>query len=128
MLLLDTSILLDLFRKSKKENSAFYKLYLSQNKSFCISVITKYEIEVGSKPEDSKFWESLYSNLEILDLDNNIVNEAIKIHKELKKKNQLIEFEDLIIAASARFNKIEIATLNLKHFERIPNLQIYNLN
>lgn len=54
MILLDTSVLIDYFRKVNKQNSLFFQL--AQNSSgFAISAITKYEIEVGAKPQDMAF-------------------------------------------------------------------------
>ncbi len=45
MILLDSSVLIDLFRKKKKENSYFYKSLL-EFEDFAISSITHYEIGV----------------------------------------------------------------------------------
>ena len=39
----------------------------------------------------------------------------------------LIEFRDILIGATAILYNIPIATLNIKHFERIDNLQFHKL-
>jgi predicted nucleic acid-binding protein len=39
-------------------------------------------------------------------------------------KNTLIEFRDILIASSSIAHNIPLATLNLKHFERIDDLNI----
>jgi predicted nucleic acid-binding protein len=47
---LDTSVLIDYFRKKDKSISFFYELSLNY-KLFAVSIITEYEILVGSKPK-----------------------------------------------------------------------------
>lgn len=123
MILLDTSILIEYFRKSKKENSVFYEIAQTES-YFAISSITKYEIDVGAKVEDSSFWSELYRSFLIIPFDGNVVDEAVKITYELKQLKQLIEFVDIAIAASARVNNYSIATLNTKHFDRIHGLNL----
>lgn len=49
VVLLDTSISIDFFRKSKKENSFFFKL-TNNYRTFAVSTITEFEIYVGSNP------------------------------------------------------------------------------
>ena len=48
MILLDSSILVELFRKKNKEKTLFYSLSQSYN-NLCISSITHYEIGVGNR-------------------------------------------------------------------------------
>jgi predicted nucleic acid-binding protein len=47
-----------------------------------------------------------------------------KIFQTLKRKNTLIEFRDILIASSSIAHNIPLATLNLKHFDRIDDLNI----
>jgi tRNA(fMet)-specific endonuclease VapC len=123
MIILDTSILIDYFRKTKKEKSFFYNL-ASNNQSFAISVITKYEIEVGVKDANIPFWNNLYASFQIIPFDKYIATETVNITKGLKQSRQLIDFADIAIAATARINNYELATLNTKHFSRIKNLTL----
>lgn len=123
MILLDSSVLIDYFRKVNKQNTQFFKLAQIYNE-FAISSITKYEIEVGSKPQDLAFWQGLYESIFIVAFDDTIASETVKINQELKRKSQLIEFADMAIAATARIYNFELATLNIKHFNRIDNLKI----
>jgi predicted nucleic acid-binding protein len=48
MILLDSSILIDLFRKKNKEKTLFYNLSKTEE-IFCISSITSYEIGIGNR-------------------------------------------------------------------------------
>ena len=47
LILIDTSILIDLFRKTDKNNSALIAL-VRQSYNYCISAITEYEIYTGA--------------------------------------------------------------------------------
>jgi predicted nucleic acid-binding protein len=38
----------------------------------------------------------------------------------------MVDFADLLIAATAKAHSLSLATLNLKHFEKIPDLRIVN--
>lgn len=123
MLLIDTSVLIEYFRKSQKEKAFFYELAGKYN-SIGISTITKYEIMVGNSSKQKDFWQRLLANLEVFAFDEAAADEAAIIQKELKRQNQLIGFADIAIAATARVNDIEIATLNENHFRRIDRLKL----
>ena len=121
VILLDTSVLIDYFRKSKKETSFFVELSDIYD-FFAVSVVTKFEIYIGSTPSQEEFWDSVFENFSILPLTEECMNTAVEIQKKLKKTNQQIDFADLLIAATAKTNSLAIATLNVKHFDRIVEL------
>ena len=52
IVLADTSILIDLFRKTDKTNPALISL-VRQGYSYCISAITEYEIYTGTTSEQA---------------------------------------------------------------------------
>ena len=123
MILLDSSILIDLFRKKDKEKTQFYLLSQSYS-DLCISSITHYEIGVGNRNSHSEYWESLSDNLTVLPFDKSCSNSAVAIYLDLLKANKMIDLADILIAATSISNEIPIATLNLNHFERISDLEI----
>lgn len=120
---LDTSILIDFFRKQLKEKSTFFKLTKMYH-LFAVSIITEYEIMIGAKAEDTKFWTNFFGRVTILPFDEQANITAIEITKQLKKTNTLIEIPDIFIAATALSKRMKIATLNKKHFERISGLEL----
>lgn len=122
--MLDTSILIEFFRKTDKKNSRFYQLS-DLFDSFSISVITEYEIFVGVNSVVQKdYWNAFLKKMDIVSLDSEIIQTAISINEDLKKTKNLIESADLFIAATAINNNLPIATLNRKHFERINGLNL----
>ena len=68
MILLDSSVLIELFRTADKEKTLFYQLTSIEN-DFAISIITHYEIFAGSNEKQDNFWTEFLDTIEILDLD-----------------------------------------------------------
>lgn len=123
MILVDTSVKIDYFRKQNKEKTILFELF-SQKEDLAISVITKYELMIGSNKQQDSFWNTLLDSFTIFSLDEAIADETILIKKELKAQNNEIGLADMIIAATARFNKIKLITLNYNHFKKVTNLKV----
>src|SRR5262245_44657562 len=110
-ILLDTSILIDFFRKRDKSKSHLFQLTAKHN--FGLSAVTAFEITIGIQtPAQQKDYEILTQNIEILPIDTACIDEAVVIYKSLKSKNELLELADLLIAATAMSNSLPLATLN----------------
>ncbi len=124
---LDTSILIEHFRKTDKSKTAFAKLN-SQFAEFRISVITEHEILCGLTSQQANFWESLSLDMKIVELNSSMIHEAIKINLQLKSIRKQIAFANLLIAATALALNIPLVTLNIRHFERVPQLKIILLD
>jgi tRNA(fMet)-specific endonuclease VapC len=123
MILLDSSILIELFRKKDKSKTLFYKL-AQTNDDLCISSITHYEIGIGNRKLHTEYWESLCENLRVIPFDKASSDSAVTIYLELLKANKMIDLADILIGATAVSHSIPIATLNVKHFDRIAGLEI----
>lgn len=123
LILIDTSVLIDYYRKTDKANSTLISL-LRSGFVFAVSVITKYEIYSGATQDQINFWNQIFETIQILPFDELDVNIAVEINAVLKRKRKQIHIADLFIAATAVNHKISISTLNKKHFERIDNLTI----
>lgn len=123
IILVDTSILIDYYRKTNKAGSALVAL-IDKGYEFAISTITKYEIYSGATIAQITFWDSILSSVSIISLDESCVDTAVQINKILQQKSKQIDMADLFIAATAMSNNLPIATLNKKHFDRIEGLQL----
>jgi tRNA(fMet)-specific endonuclease VapC len=123
MIILDSSVLIEVFRKKDKTDTLFYKLAHSNN-SFGISAITHYEIGIGNQKVHHEYWEQLSANLTVIPFNQACSNTAIEIYQNLLKVNKMIDLADLLIGATALAYNYPLATLNLKHFERIKNLEL----
>lgn len=123
VVLVDTSILIDYYRKTDKVNTAWIAL-VQQGYRFAISVITKYEIYAGATPSQVAFWDTVLQTITFIPLDEACVNTAVTINANLKRKRKQIDLADLFIAATAISNNLPFATLNRKHFDRIDGLTL----
>jgi tRNA(fMet)-specific endonuclease VapC len=121
--LIDTSIIIDHFRKSDKTNTRLVQHF--KKYSLFISSITVFELYNGaSSPEKAHDIELILKNVEVIDVNKKIAIEASKIYLLLAKKNKAIEFRDILIAATAIVSKMPIDTLNVNHFSRIAGLKL----
>lgn len=123
IILIDTSILIDYFRKTDKENAALVAI-VKQGYTYCISSVTEYEIYRGALLGQMAFWDNLLLKVEVLSFDKAASRIAVDINAELKRKRKQIEIADLFIAATAIANGLKLATLNKKHFDRIEALTL----
>lgn len=123
VILVDTSILIDYYRKTDKANSVWIAL-VRREYSFAISAITKYEIYAGANQNQLDFWDKVLREISVLPFDEVSVDTAVDINKALKQKRKQIDLADLFIAATAVAHKLPLATLNRKHFERIDPLKL----
>ncbi len=123
IVLADTSVLIDYFRKTEKSNSYLVAI-VGQGYDYCISSVTEYEIYRGASLGQVPFWDSLLSKIQVLSFDKSASRIAVDINAALKSKRKQIEIADLFIAATAVANNLSFATLNKKHFDRIDNLNI----
>jgi len=121
IILVDTSLLIDLFRKTDKSNALLVSL-VKQGYEYCISAVTEYEIYRGALLGQVSYWDNLLERTKVLPFDKAASRIAVDINAELKRKRKQIAVPDLFIAATAIANNLPVATLNKKHFERIDKI------
>jgi len=120
---LDTSVLIDYFRRVNKSKSFFYELS-HEYELFAVSAVTEYEIYCGSNADQDLYWDEFFTKIISLPFDSEVNRVTIGIERDLRRKNRLIDKPDLMIAGTAMANKLQLATLNLKHFERVDGLEL----
>lgn len=122
-ILLGTSIIIDSIRQKDTSQTILHKLAQSENELY-ISILTHTESYAGKsiweKSEAKKALETILSGLKVLLLDENTSQRAGKIASK-----HSIGIVDAIIAATAISHKLTLATLNIKHFEKIKGLKLY---
>lgn len=123
LILVDTSILIDYYRKTDKEKTIWISL-VRKGYSFAASAVTKFEIYSGATNNQLEFWHKIFQIILVLPFDEASATSAVSINNALKKRRSKIDIADLFIAATAVSNSLPIATLNRKHFERVDKLKI----
>jgi len=89
-----------------------------------VSEITKLEVLGYSKitNDEKEFYERLFSTIvSIIPIDSIIIDQAIALRQTKK-----MSLGDSIIAATSLINKYELNTHNVKDFDWIPNLKIFD--
>lgn len=120
--LIDTSIFIDYFRKENKKKTKLYFL-TQEGYELTTSSICYFEYMAGSKNQE--FDKLLFDNIEVIPFDKNQAFVASTMFKDLKKKNSIIEFRDILISSCAIAYNIPLVTLNFKHFKRIEGLLLF---
>ncbi len=123
LIYLDSSVLIAYFRKTEKSNSFLFQL--SQNHQyFAVSVVVYFEVLKGSNADQDTFWHTFFENVEILPLTKEIIETTINLHRNFRKKRKTSDAMDLLIASTAKFHGLKLATLNSKHFTHFNDLEI----
>lgn len=122
-IMIDTSILIEYFRKTDKSKTTLVKLTLEFD-HILISSITEFEIFNGATSDQIQFWTEMISKLTVLKFDSETARTAAAVVNNLKKKRKSIDKPDLFIASTALVNKLTLATLNKKDFEVIEFLNV----
>ncbi|NIJ51705.1 type II toxin-antitoxin system VapC family toxin [Dyadobacter arcticus] len=123
ILMLDTSVLIDYFRKTDKSKSRFVQLS-KEFDQIAISSVTEFEIYTGATAAQRSFWNSLLFEVIVIPFDSIAAHCAAEIQHGLRKNRCSIAQADLFIAATAIANEMSFDTLNKKHFERIGQLDL----
>lgn len=125
-MVVDTNIFIDHLRAKNKLSTQLVNAY--ENSEIFISTVTIYELYMGvDSSEKSDYIELITKPFRVYNFDKPTSIVAGKIFRELKKKNKLIEFRDIFIAATCIANKQSLLTKNIKHFERIEELILYKI-
>ena len=119
---LDASVLIEYFRKTKKEKSFFAKLIDKGYEGFIVPITAHFEVYSGATKEQLPFWDNLFSDFIIIPYTEAYNKTALEIFSDLKRKRKSITISDLQIAATAKTLKYPLATINKKHFDVIDNL------
>lgn len=124
-IVVDTSILIDSLRGGVKWEE-FLK-GLSPEVELYIPTIVIFELFSGHSTKNIEVRqkvEDIIRYLRRVELTEEIARGAGQLYREVSQK---LEVPDYIIAASALQINAEVATLNKKHFEQIPNINIFPL-
>lgn len=126
-ILVDTTILIDHFRKLKKDRTLLWKAFSFFEKLY-ISTITLYEVELGyQRDKRPSELSALLPFLALIPLDDMIARHAASLHSTLIAQNKDIGIRDVFIASTALVQGLPLLTLNIKHFERVPDLSLIHL-
>ncbi len=132
MILLDTTACIDYLNGNKE----LKKVIEDQEDLIHITSITIYEMNIGFERTKRKITEQRYkqlykpwlefiSSMEIFALGYKEAERAAEIYDTLESQGQRIDDNDILIAGIMLTNGIkQLITKNVKHFERIEDIEI----
>ena len=98
---------------------------LPDSSALFVSSVTVFELYCGAVDSKKKQdVDLLLSGIVILPLDHTVASKAAEIYRDLRVKAQMIEINDMFIAASALVFSLPVKTLNARHFTRIQGLEV----
>ena len=126
MILLDTDHCISVIRGSEKVRA---KLNEHLQLEPAISVITVGELYFGAmrsqRPtSNTKSCKAFIATVNVLPLTTDIMIQFAEEKARLAADGNLIEDLDLLIASTAIFHDLELATHNTSHFSRFMNLRL----
>jgi predicted nucleic acid-binding protein len=121
--MVDSSILIDYFRKTDKSRSILVSHFKNYGTLY-ISSITEFEVINGATTQHLAFWDGMLARFTILNFDSFSARKAAEIVASLKPKRKTIDKPDLFIAATAIVNGLDFDTLNRKHFIDVDGLNL----
>ncbi len=135
-LILDTSILIDSERRREGVEDILRRIRAEHGEiDIAISTVSVVELSHGiyrARTEADSlrrriFAEGVFHGLIVHPMTMEIAQLAGRIEGEQAAKGITIDFEDLVIGATALHLGFDVATANLKHFQRIPGLNVVTL-
>lgn len=122
-MVVDTGIFIEYLRKPEKSKTILASL--PNDSSLFVSAVTVYELMMGATTDQKKKdVEILLEGISILPFDEEVSLKAAEIYHNLRRRNLIIEFRDIFIAATAIIFQLPIKTLNKDHFQRIETLEL----
>jgi tRNA(fMet)-specific endonuclease VapC len=125
---IDTDVLVDLLR-NKKEAASFVSDLEKKGFLLATTAINAYELHYGvhKSRHPEKIMQStklLLSKLVLLSFNTRSAQKAGHIYAELERKGQQIGLRDTFIGAIALTKGFSVATRNVDHFTKIPDLKV----
>ncbi|MBS3816555.1 MAG: type II toxin-antitoxin system VapC family toxin [Candidatus Thermoplasmatota archaeon] len=121
-MLLDTSVLVEIDRGIDQKKME----HLISLSPHVVSSASVMEMSTGFFRSGRKAikLDDFLSSLTIIPIDQKVARRGGKIAADLIEEGKRIEINDLYIAATALLNEETLVTKNVKHFERIDDLEV----
>ncbi len=97
-----------------------------------ISIVTYAEVLEGiyygrGPMHHEAMFRRLLQGIDVLGVSRRVAERYARISGQLRSQGLLIPPPDLFIAATALQHRLQLVTRNRQHFERIANLQLYEV-
>ena len=121
--LLDTNVVVDILRDNVDVTRRYQLETMKRSKMF-ICPIVYYEVfrgfKIGGATKKLEKFLQLYKKWTMLNFDEDVAIKAAEIYEQVHK--QVIEDNDIYIAANSIVNGCTLVTANVNHFSRVEGL------
>lgn len=125
--ILDTNILIEILRNNI---TVLAHMRAAAGRDVQLNALSYYETRRGllnsHKSAKLRKFDAFCQTFGIVHLDQAALDRASEIYADLRKKGQLIEDADILIAAMALVNRAVLVTDNISHFKRVTGLRLEN--
>ena len=131
MYLFDTNVLSEIVRKAPNLRVTHRVLAVESAQRFA-SEITRLELRGGALrvADGGALWQrieaSMLPEMHWLGVDQAVATAAADVSHALRLQGRPIDMPDLLLAATALAHDLTMVTRNVRHFDRIPGLQVEN--
>jgi predicted nucleic acid-binding protein len=125
ILLLDTTVIVDVINDKRGRAELLGDLLLERNLLACCS-INVTEVYAGMRPQEAKATEKLLRSFKFYEVTWEIARRAGELKNEWAKRGPTIALPDVTIAAVALAHGLTLVTDNRKHFP-MPELRLLPL-
>jgi len=120
--LADTSVLIEYLRGSV-EARTLLRGTLERGETVYGSVLTRIELSVGMRASEREATDAMAAALIWIPVDRAIADDAGALARRYGQSHSGIDAVDYCIAATTRQRKLELWTLNTRHFPMFAGLQ-----
>jgi tRNA(fMet)-specific endonuclease VapC len=125
-ILLDTDILIDATKLRPSVVSVIRSFPAPS--AIGLSTVTLFEFLVGAHDADRILaFRRLIRDFQVFDLTSEAAERAAEVDRILRAAGLRIDTADCLIAGVALANGLPLLTRNLRHFERIPGLDVQTI-
>jgi len=100
---------------------------VAEHTPLAIAAISAVEIWQGAKPAEAEKTRLLLQGFKVIPLDEHLAEQAGCLAYRLRTKGFIIGLADAVIGATAHHLEAPVLTTNRKHFEIIPDLEVWDL-
>ena len=125
--LVDSDVCIHAMRRGRESLKAMLRAIRPEG--LAISVITYGEVLEGAlysreRMENVQKWRSFVSGVDVVDVTMAIADVWADLRGALRSKGNIIADNDLLIAATAIRFGMTVVSLNVRHFGRVPGLNL----